>query len=43
MAFKVGVKEANAYSKLRRSLEAFRDMERRLEAHPHWADLRLLP
>jgi hypothetical protein len=33
----------DAYSKLRRSLEAFRDMERRLEAHPRWADLKLLP
>jgi sugar phosphate isomerase/epimerase len=33
----------DAYSKLRRSLEAFRDMERRLEAHPHWADLKLFP
>jgi sugar phosphate isomerase/epimerase len=33
----------DAYSKLSRSLRAFRDMERRLEAHPHWAELRLLP
>lgn len=33
----------DAYSKLRRSLQAFRDMERRLEAHPHWAELGLLP
>jgi hypothetical protein len=30
----------DAYSKLSRSLKAFRDMERRLEAHPHWADLK---
>lgn len=33
----------DAYSKLRRSLNAFRDMERRVEAHPHWADLKLTP
>jgi sugar phosphate isomerase/epimerase len=33
----------DAYSKLSRSLKAFRDMERRLEAHPHWAELRLFP
>jgi sugar phosphate isomerase/epimerase len=33
----------DAYSKLKRSLQAFRDMERRLEAHPHWAELKLLP
>jgi sugar phosphate isomerase/epimerase len=29
----------DAYSKLSRSLKAFRDMEQRLEAHPHWAEL----
>lgn len=33
----------DAYSKLSRSLKAFRDMERRLEEHPHWADLKLTP
>ncbi len=33
----------DAYLKLSRSLRAFRDMERRLKAHPHWAELKLLP
>ncbi len=30
----------DAYAKLRRSIAAFRDMERRLDQHPSWADLR---
>ena len=30
----------DAYSYLKRSLAAFRDMERRLDAHPNWAKLR---
>jgi sugar phosphate isomerase/epimerase len=30
----------DAYAKLRRSLAAFRDIERRLDAHPDWATLR---
>jgi sugar phosphate isomerase/epimerase len=29
----------DAYPKLKRSYEAFRDMERRVEAHPEWIDL----
>ncbi len=28
------------YPKLKRSIEVFRDMERRLDQHPHWAELR---
>jgi sugar phosphate isomerase/epimerase len=28
----------DAYAKLKRSLAAFRDMEARLERHPHWAE-----
>lgn len=30
----------DVYGKLRRSLAAFRDMERRLQAHPSWAEIR---
>jgi sugar phosphate isomerase/epimerase len=30
----------DAYARLRRSLAAFRDIEARLDAHPHWATLR---
>lgn len=30
----------DAYAKFRRSLAAYRDIERRLAEHPHWADLR---
>ena len=30
----------DAYGNLKRSLTAFRDMEKRLEAHPHWGELR---
>ena len=30
----------DAYAKLRRSLAAFRDIERRMDAHPDWASLR---
>ena len=30
----------DVYTKLKRSLATFRDMERRLEEHPHWARLR---
>jgi sugar phosphate isomerase/epimerase len=30
----------DAYAKARRNLAAFRDIERRIEAHPHWAELR---
>jgi sugar phosphate isomerase/epimerase len=29
----------DAYSKLSRSLKALRDMDRRLDEHPHWAEL----
>lgn len=35
--FSVG---GDVYGKLKRSLAAFRDMERRLEKHPEWAQLR---
>lgn len=35
----MGSEGGDAYCKLSRSLKAFRDMERRLEAHPHWANL----
>jgi sugar phosphate isomerase/epimerase len=31
----------DAYSKLSRSLKALRDMDRRLDEHPHWAELLL--
>lgn len=31
----------DAYSKLGRSLKALRDMDRRLDEHPHWAELLL--
>ena len=30
----------DVYTKLKRSIATFRDMERRLDAHPEWADLR---
>jgi sugar phosphate isomerase/epimerase len=30
----------DAYAKFRRSLTGLRDIERRIEAHPRWADLR---
>ena len=30
----------DVYTKLKRSLAVFRDMERRLDAHPAWANLR---
>ena len=33
----------DAYAKFRRSLAALRDIERRIEAHPHWGDLRRDP
>jgi len=33
----------DVYAKLRRSIEALRDIERRLEAHPRWAELRAAP
>jgi len=29
----------DTYDYLRRSLATFREMERRLNEHPHWADL----
>jgi hypothetical protein len=35
--FSVG---GDVYTKLKRSITAFRDIERRLDAHPEWAQLR---
>jgi sugar phosphate isomerase/epimerase len=32
--------QGDPYANFRRSLEALRDIERRLDAHPHWGDLR---
>jgi hypothetical protein len=29
----------DVYANLRQSLSAFRDMERRLDSHPHWAQM----
>jgi hypothetical protein len=31
------------YPRLKRSIDVFRDMERRLDEHPHWAQLRTDP